>query len=174
MMANKLYWPAIGALALLWTAEADAQPPKPPAPKEFAAAMSQSDQYEIFAAKVALVESHDPRVRAFADTMIKDHTKTSQELQKAAAASGLPPPDPGMNGDQARLLESLQSVASPDFDKLYSKQQSLAHTQAVTVDETFANTGSDANLQATARSALPILREHLKMAQQLVTEVGGS
>jgi hypothetical protein len=43
--------------------------------------------------------------------------------------------------------------------------------QALAVETSFASAGADADLQKTARSALPVIQEHLKMAQQLSTEL---
>jgi putative membrane protein len=89
-------------------------------------------------------------------------------------ASGLPAPDPGMSSDQAMLLSGLQGLRGRDFDKTYARQQELAHAQSVAVVESFATEGSDPNLRKAAQSALPSIREHLKMAQQLRVDVGGS
>jgi putative membrane protein len=153
---------------------AHAQTPTPPSPIDFLMAASQSDEYEILAARLASAQSQDPRVRNFSQEMIQDHTHLSEELSKEAAASGLPPPESGMSSDQAMLLSSLQSLRGPDFDKTYARQQELAHAQAIAVDESFARAGSDPNLRTAAQSALPSIREHLKKAHQLLVDVGGS
>jgi putative membrane protein len=173
-MANPRLWGAIALAVVIGGRGVQAQTPIPPSPKDFVMAASQSDQCEILAASVASVQGQDPRVRTFAREMIQDHSRLSEELNKAAAASGLPPPEPGMSSDQAMLLSSLQSVRGPDFDKAYARQQELAHAQAVAVEESFATAGSDPNLRKAAESALPSIREHLKMAQQLHVDVGGS
>jgi len=135
---------------------------------------SQSDQYEVLAATVASAQGQDPRVRTYAQEMIRDHTRLGEDLRQAAIASKLPPPEPGISSDQASLLSSLQSLRGPDFDRTYARQQTLVHAQAVAVEESFAESGSDPNLQKAAKSALPSIREHLKKAQQLSVDVGGS
>jgi putative membrane protein len=61
-----------------------------------------------------------------------------------------------------------------DFDKTYARQQELAHAQAVALEESFATAGSDPNLRTAAQYGLPSIREHLKKAQQLLVDVGGS
>ena len=137
-------------------------------------AASQSNQYEILAARAASVQSQDPRVRTFAQTMSQDHIRLSQDLRNAAVASGLPAPDSGMSSDHAMLLSGLQGLRGLDFDKTYARQQELAHAQAAAVVESFATAGLDPNLRKAAQSALPSIREHLKMAQQLRVDVGGS
>jgi predicted outer membrane protein len=102
--------------------------------------------------------------------MIQEHTRLSQDLRNAAVASGLRAPDSGMSSDQAMLLSGLQGLRGRDFDKTFARQQELAHAQAVAVAESFATAGSDPDLRKAAQSALPSIREHLKMAQ----DVGGS
>ncbi|MBV9590232.1 MAG: DUF4142 domain-containing protein [Hyphomicrobiales bacterium] len=162
-----------GLAAIICAAHAAAQTPIPPSPNDFVVAASQSDQYEIEAGKDAEVQSNDLRVRTFAQQMIRDHTRTIEILRQAAMSSGLPIPEPSVSSDQARLLSSLQSLRGAEFDRTYARQQVLAHEQAVTVADSFAAAGSDANLRNAAASALPIIQEHLKMAQQLRTDVGG-
>ena len=151
-----------------------AQTPIPPSPKDFVMAAAQGDQYEILAAHIAEVQGQDPRVRAFAQEMIRDHARLTEDLRMAATASGLPLPGSGMSSDQAALLSSLQSFRGADFDKAYARQQALAHAQAVAVEDSFATAGSDPNLRKAAQSALQTIRDHLKMAQQLRDQVGGS
>jgi putative membrane protein len=128
-MSKTGFWGATALAAIVGSQGAQAQTPIPPSPKDFVMAASQSDEYEVLAARVASVQGQDPRIRTFAEEMIQDHTHLSEELSKAAAASGLPPPERGMSSDQAMLLSSLQSVRGPDFDKTYARQQELARRQ---------------------------------------------
>ena len=162
------------ALAIAFVGSgAHAQTPIPPSPRDFVMAAAESDQYEILAAHVAVVQAQDPRVRSFAETMIRDHMRLSEGLRKAAVSAGLPPPGSGISSDQAALLSGLQSLSGADFDKVYARQQVLAHTQAAAVEDSFATAGADANLKKAAETALPTIRDHLKMARQLRAEVGG-
>ena len=142
-MSKTGFWGAIALAAIVGSYGAQAQTPIPPSPKDFVTAASQSDQYEILAARVALVSGQDPRVRTYAQAMIHDHTHLSEGLREAAAASGLPPPERGMWSDQAMLLSSLQSLRGRDFDKTYVRQQELAHAQAVAVEGSFSTAGMD-------------------------------
>ena len=173
-MSKGAFGVAVFAAASLAGHAGLAQTRIPPSPKDFATAASQSDQYEIQAARVAMVEGVDPRVRAFAKQMINDHDFASKALRQAAAASAMPPLQPGMSSDQAALLGSLQSARGADFDRAYARQQVLAHAQATAVDESFAMSGADQNLRRSAQAALPMIRDHLRMAQGLRDQVGGS
>ncbi|MBV8895247.1 MAG: DUF4142 domain-containing protein [Acidobacteriaceae bacterium] len=164
----------IALTGILGMGETQAQTPRPPSPKDFVLAVSQNDQYEVLAGRVASVQGQDPRVRTFAQDMIQDHARLADDMSKAARSSGLAPPEPSLSSDQAMLLSSLQSVRGAEFDKTYARQQELAHAQAVAVMESFETAGSDPNLRREAQSALPVIRDHLKKVQQLAVDLGGS
>ena len=153
---------------------AQAQTPIPPSPQDFVMAAAQSDQYEILAAHLAEVQGQDPRVRAFAAEMIQDHTRLTDDLRRAAQASGLQAPGSGMSSDEAALLSGLQGLRGAEFDKAYARQQVLAHTQAAAVVESFADAGTDPGLKKAAQAALPTIKAHLSKASELRDEMGGS
>jgi putative membrane protein len=155
----------ITALALA-AGQAWAQP-KPPSPGDFATAAVQSDQYEIQAGRVALIQALNPQVKMFAQQMIDAHTQTSAALLRAVQASGLKPPPPIMGADQARMLGALQSLKGPDFDKAYATQQVNAHVAALVTEQGYASDGSDANLRRAAQASVPIIQHHLEMARAL-------
>ena len=167
-------WAVVIAAAAFGGHGAFAQTAIPPSPKDFVMAAAQSDQYEIMAAHVAVVQGQDPRVRNFAEEMIRDHARLTEELRKSAMASGLPPPGSGMSSDQAALLSGLQGLRGTEFDKAYAHQQELVHAQAEAVEESFATAGADPGLKKAAQSALPTIQHHLKMARQLRVDLGGS
>ncbi len=173
-MSKTALWTAIALALAVDCRGAQAQTPIPPSPKDFALATLQSDQYEILAAHVAEVQGQDPRVQAFAKDMIQDHTRLTGDLRQAALASGLQAPGSGMSSDEAALLSSLQSLRGLEFDKAYVRQQVLVHSQAVAVEESFGDAGTDANLRKAAHAALPTIKDHLKEAQQLRAALGGS
>jgi hypothetical protein len=49
-----------------------------------------------------------------------------------------------------------------------------AHTQALAVQESFAASGADPKVREAAASAVPIIRDHLRMAQKLQSDLGPS
>jgi putative membrane protein len=166
MLAGRL--PIVAAMAAVAVSpHAAAQTPIPPSAKDFAIGAVESDQYEIEAARVALAQSRDPRIRAFAQHMIDDHTRSSDDLRQAATASGLPAPPAAMSGDESKMLATLQSLTGADFDKAYVRQQILAHDQALAVSQSYASAGTDPNLRKAAQSAVPMIEHHLQMADQI-------
>jgi putative membrane protein len=127
----------------------------------------QASQYEIDAARVVLAQSRTPGVRAFAQEMIEDHTRALASMRQAATASGLPEPPAAMSSDQASLLAALQSNRGADFDKLYARQQILAHSQALAVEQSYASAGPDGKLRQAAQTDVPMIQHHLERANAL-------
>jgi putative membrane protein len=163
---------AAALVATLGAGAAVAQTAIPPAPADFAMSAAQSDQYEILAAQDAIAQSQTASIRAFAQQMIQDHTRSSDDLRRAATASGLKPPPPAMSSDQAQLLSALQGLRGADFDKAYARQQVLAHTQALAVEQSFATGGADPNLRKLAQTGVPMIQHHLETAKQISAALG--
>ena len=162
----------LALVGVLGAGEAFAQTKIPPRVSDFAMSAAEADHYEILAARDAITQSENASVRAFAQEMIQDHTLASDDLNKAASASGLPPLPPALSSDQALMLSALQSLRGADFDKAYVRQQVLAHTQALAVEQSFANGGSDPNLRKVAQTAVPMIQHHLERAKQISVVLG--
>ncbi len=148
--------------------------PSPMTTRDFLAAAQGADQFEILAAQTAKAQSRDPRVLAFAQHMIQDHTATGAALRQAAMSSNTPLPPKALTDDGSKLLAEVQGQRGPDFDLTYAKTQVLAHQQALAVEQAYARTGSNPAIRAAAKAAVPIIAQHLQMAEALRSAVGGS
>ena len=167
MSTSKLLIASAAFALLIGGRASSAQPTKPMPTRDFVQAAQASDAYEIEAAQDAITQSHDPQVQAFAQQMIRDHTRTSQTLRQAVLASGMTPPPIALNDDGEKMLSALQSLREPDFDRAYWRQQALAHQSALAVEQDYVSTGADFNIRRAAQSAVPIIQQHLQMAQRM-------
>ena len=164
LIAATLAGVAAAALIGVTAAAAAAPPANGSRPtREYVDAAGHSDAFEIAEAQLALTESKDPQVLAFARDMIRDHGQTSAALKAATARSGLTPPPEGLGADQAPLLGALQGAGAAEFDAMYWHHQVLGHRSALTSTEPYASAGDDAAVRAAAAAALPIIRGHLAM-----------
>ncbi|RKT22047.1 putative membrane protein [Paraburkholderia sp. RAU2J] len=141
-----------------------------PADTQFVQDASTADATEIAASKIALKNSNDPHVRKFAQQMIADHTKLSHSMAALVSKKGFNTPP---SADSA-LVGKLQSLKGKAFDQAYVEQIGVeAHQRAVDLFERQSQSGTDAQLKAAAAKALPIIKHHLAMAQQLAGEMKG-
>jgi putative membrane protein len=138
-----------------------------PSTQDFVTEAAQSDMFEIQSSKLAL-NSADASTKEFAQKMIADHTKTSDEL-KAAVGKGeahvtLPT---AMSSSQQSMLDKLNGLHSTDFDKQYHSDQVSGHKDAVSLFQRYGKGGEDPGLKSWANTTAPALEQHLKMAQDL-------
>lgn len=164
---------ALLALAGL-TYPAVAQTPPPPPPAEartqgdpYVKAAGQSDLYEINSSQVAMQKSSNPAIRRYAEMLVKHHQKTTAATIAAARKAGLTPQPPSLDPGAAASIAELQSAAPGDFDRLYIGQQIPAHQAALDLHKGYGADGDKPPLRASARKAVPIVQQHLTMAQTL-------
>jgi putative membrane protein len=126
----------------------------------FVSNASQSDMYEIEAAKTAQARTKNPDIRAFAKMMFTDHTATSKAMAPLAQAAGQTPAD---KLDQRRqgFIDNLKTASDADFDKVYVDQQVAAHKEALDLMSGYAKDGSDAGLKDAAAKTAPKVQMHL-------------
>ncbi|CAE6694460.1 hypothetical protein R75461_00395 [Paraburkholderia nemoris] len=142
-----------------------------PADQQFVQDASQADATEIAASRVALKNSSDPHVKKFAQQMIADHTKLSHGMAAIVAKKGLATTP---SADSA-LVGKLQTLKGNEFDQAYVEQIGVeAHQRAVDLFQQESQSGTDSQLKAAAAHALPTIKHHLAMAQQLAGSMKGA
>ncbi|KQS05173.1 hypothetical protein ASG11_04745 [Sphingomonas sp. Leaf357] len=165
------------ALALsVPTFAVSAQTPPPPPPAEakmsaapYVMAAGMSDLYEINSSQVAVQRSQNPAIRRYAAMLIKHHQKTTAATMAAAKKAGMTPPMPMLDPAATTSVNELQTVAVTDFDRTYLAQQVPAHQAALDLHTSYGKDGDQAALRASAKKAVPIVKQHLAAAQKLQT-----
>jgi putative membrane protein len=135
----------------------------------FVQAASMASSTEIDASKLALQNTSNPDVHAFARHMIADHTKLTIAL-KLAAPHGVAVP---VDNSDTGLLDTLRPLKGKAFDDAYAQKVGLAgHQQAVRDFQKEITDGDDDSLKQAAQKGLPTIEEHYRMAQQLAGKLG--
>jgi putative membrane protein len=127
---------------------------------------------EVAMGKLGAAKATDTQVKAFAQHMVKDHTKANEELMAAAKAKGLKvPTEPGVMHKGMKEKFEHQS-ADADFNHDFMEQMVKDHKAAVELFRTAAaDTTLDPDLRALAKKTLPTLEEHLADAQKLESKL---
>jgi putative membrane protein len=121
---------------------------------------------EIELGKVAQQNASNAEVKKFAQRMMDDHTKASQELEPIATKLGVTPPTE-IKGKHARMVKDLSKKTGEKFDKDYVNDMVKDHEKAVKLFQKQSEKGESEELKQFAAKQLPTLQEHLKMAQDL-------
>ncbi|TWF47798.1 DUF4142 domain-containing protein [Neorhizobium alkalisoli] len=138
-----------------------------PKTEDFVAEAATSDMFEIESSKLA-IERADPATKTFAQQMVADHTKTSDELKALVASGKVKAAVPAaMTSSQQSMLDKLKSLQGDDFTKQYHSDQEDVHEDAVDLFKRYGEEGENAELKAWAGTTRPALEHHLMMAKDL-------
>jgi putative membrane protein len=138
-----------------------------PTTTDFVKEVAMSDMLEIESSKIAQ-QRGSADIKAFADQMVADHTKTSTELKGLVSSGAVKAELPTALDSKAQgKLDDLKKAKAEDFADDYSDMQVSAHKDAVSLFERYAKGGDNAKLKDWAGKTLPALRHHLEMAQAL-------
>lgn len=135
----------------------------------FIDAASASDQFEIDSARIAQSKGLTGAWREFAQAMTRDHTKSSNDLQAAAAKTqGVQLRQaPVLTPEQQDKIQQLQSASGEAFVRLYSAQQLSAHEKALAMLTTYASSGDAQPLMDYAGKTAPVVKHHLEMLRNM-------
>lgn len=153
-------------------------PPADPATARSTAAAymptaASSDQFEIQSSRAVLDANPSVETRRFAEMMIAHHAQTTATLVAAARQAGLTPPPPLLNSKHAAMVEQIRSAPVGERERVYLRNQVLAHEEALALHSGYAQNGDRAELRTAASSAVPIVRQHLEDARRLSAQRGG-
>ncbi|WP_085035478.1 DUF4142 domain-containing protein [Ensifer aridi] len=134
--------------------------------EEFVTMAASSDMFEVQSGQLAAKNSKAASIQQFAEMMVADHTKASQELKAAAGEAKVTVPTQ-MIDKHATQLGKLQNAQGEAFDKAYIETQVAAHQEALKLMQSYAQNGDSEPLKAHATKASPIVQRHLEHVQKL-------
>lgn len=122
---------------------------------------------EIEASMLAQSKARNPDVKAFATTMVNDHTKVADELKALAASKNVTLPE-GPSVAQKAKLKMIDAGDDDKFDVRYAKTFGVkAHQDTIKLFQEASTKAKDPEVKAWVDKTLPGLRHHLEMAQAL-------
>jgi putative membrane protein len=131
------------------------------------------DMFEVQAAQLAVKRSRNPDVKAYAQMMIDAHTKSTNDLKAAIAASAMTLSPPAtLPLDFQTKLATLNSTDASSFDDAYMGQQVEAHQQALDLIQRYATDGDTPAIKTFAAGLTPIVQDHLAKARDLQSRLG--
>lgn len=132
----------------------------------FVMAASAAGQTEILASRLAATRSQSAKIKSFAATMIRDHTKANDQLKSMAEKDGYTLATTPTQTQEAGIAK-LQSLQGKDFDTAYASMMVSDHREAVALFQSESTSGTDGDLKTFATQTLPTLQHHLALANAL-------
>jgi putative membrane protein len=120
---------------------------------------------EVETSKLAVSKAQDPKVRSFAQQMVRDHSAANEELKSLAARKGWTLPT-SLDAEHKGVVQKLSAKSGVAFDEAYSKQMMEDHEKTVAMFEA-ASKSSDKDLAQWVTKTLPTIEQHEQLASTL-------
>jgi putative membrane protein len=163
-----------GAVALTAFGTINAQTTAAGAPNDAQIAMIAvvADNVDIDAGKLAAEKASSKEVKAFAETMVRDHTAVNAKATALAKKLGVTPEESdtskSLKADGDKTLAKLKGLSGAEFDKAYVDNEVAYHEAVIgVVTKTLIPNTKNAELKSLLESAGPIFASHLEHAKQL-------
>jgi putative membrane protein len=148
------------------TTRGDASAQLSPADAKFVTTAAQSGMAEVRMGQLIAEGAQSKALRDLGQKLVTDHTKANQELIQLAASKGVSAPSQPA-AKHEKMLESLSKLKGTEFDRSAQQHAMMHHQEDVQMFQQAIANLQDPELKAFAQKTLPILQEHLKMAQGL-------
>ena len=140
---------------------------------EFAVAAADGSMLEIQLGQLALTKASSPKVKEFAQSMVDDHSKANEELKGLAQTKNITLPT-SISEEKQKDYDKLAEKSGADFDKAYSEFMVKDHKDDVDQFKKAAEKCEDAEIKSWAAEKVPVLENHLSMAESLEDAVDGT
>jgi putative membrane protein len=128
---------------------------------------------EIRLGSLAAKRSTNAAVKQFAQRMVSDHTTMGNEWTSLASRLRLGTTS-ALDATQQQLLSQLSTVPAADFDRQYMSTAVQDHQNNIATFQRLGPSAQSPEVRQLAAKGLPILQQHLTMAQQVATQVGAA
>jgi putative membrane protein len=140
--------------------------------RNFARAAAAGGLAEVEFGKLAQQKAGSDAVKDFGRRMVEDHGKANQKLKTLAQEDGIPVPEK-LDPEHMAVQERLAGLSGAAFDQAYVQAQVADHQETAQLLEYEIGSGQDADLKSFASESLPIVLQHLELAQRIEAEMAG-
>jgi putative membrane protein len=123
---------------------------------------------EVDLGKIAQ-KSTNPKVKAFADQMVTDHTKANTELTALAAKTGVVLPV-AYPAEEKAHMDMMKKMTGAAFDKHYIGMMVTDHDKTVALFKS-AETSQDKGVSDFVKKTLPVITGHFEKAKAIQAEL---
>jgi putative membrane protein len=139
------------------------------ADKTFATEAAHGGLAEVQMGQLALQKASSPQVKEFAQRMVTDHTQANQDLMQLGKSENLTLPTQ-LDAKHKSEMDRLSAMSGNAFDAAYMQHMVQDHKKTVADFQKQAQSGSDPALKTFAQKYLPIIQQHLQMAETSVAK----
>jgi putative membrane protein len=137
---------------------------------EFANEAAEGGLKEVKFGQLAQQQAASEQVKQFGQRMIEDHGKANDQLKQIAQDKGIQLPQQ-LPEDAQQKYDELKQKSGEEFDQAYMEDMVSDHEKDVDHFQQYVDSGQDPDLTNFAEKTLPVLKDHLQLAQQTQQQV---
>ena len=134
---------------------------------DFVREMIADGDTEVALGVLAQRKAHSPRVKALAETIVRDHRLSSAELKALAEQIGVEPAAAAADAAHGDLRRRLAALSGAAFDRAYIEAMVGDHEKALDVAEKKADRADSDHVKQWAARMMPTLEKHLDQARSI-------
>jgi putative membrane protein len=161
------------ALAAFTTVQAQTEPAAaPPNDAQIAQIVLTADSVDVDYGNLAVKKTKNAQVKAFAETMIRDHTSVNNQATALAKKLGMTPEasdtSKSLKSDGEKEMAKLKTMHDAEFDKAYIDNEVAYHESVIgALDKVLLPNAKNAELKNLLESGRPIFVSHLNHAKEV-------
>jgi putative membrane protein len=140
--------------------------------KQWLMSAIEGDRFEVAGGKLAQNKGESQQVRALGARLVADHGKSLEDSIKLAHRLHIDVPD-SPSPSQQWELEAVGTFSGNAFDRQYASLEVADHIQDIQEAQDEVKDGTNRRIRKSAKEELPVLKEHLRLAQAALAAVGG-
>jgi putative membrane protein len=132
----------------------------------FMTAAARGGMAEVQLGQLAQRNGSSAAVKRFGQRMVDDHGRSNQEMMALAQRKEITPPS-SVGAEHQQTYDELAKLRGASFDRAYAQAMVKDHQEDLRAYQEEAANGTDPDVRAFAARHVPLLQEHLRMAQSL-------
>jgi putative membrane protein len=166
----------IGVVVAGVLAQAQTSPASAPTDLQIAMIVVTADNIDIAAGKLAATKTSNPKVKEFAELMVRDHTSVNNQADQLAKKLNVTPEESptsqSLKSEGHKTLAKLRGLSGAAFDKAYIDNEVTYHESVIkAMDDTLIPNAKNSELKALLESGRPIFVSHLDHAKEVQTSL---
>jgi putative membrane protein len=137
-----------------------------PSDTEFAKSAAEGNLAEVKLGQLAEDKGSSSEVKDFGKRMVTDHSKIDDQLKKDAAKENVTLPNSVSKRDQ-ETYDHLSKLSGKAFDRAYARDMVRDHRADIAAFRNESKNGQQQWTKQFASETLPMLQEHLKLAEKM-------
>jgi putative membrane protein len=134
--------------------------------------LSQANSEEVQLGKMAQKQASHSEVKKFGQRMSDDHSQMNTQIHQIVSKSGITLPKTSQPSEHTETIKAMSSYSGKEFDRHYIETMLQEHRKDIAELQQYADTTTNPEMKSFMKSTLPILENHIRIAENVAGQIG--